>query len=73
MKRSFEDRLTELAGAEGFAAGKQLLKKKMLSGGEFTINDIALKCGFSDQSYFSKVFSKKYGLTPTDSRRYEKQ
>ena len=33
MKSSFEDRLTELAGAEGFAAGKQLLKKKMLSGG----------------------------------------
>lgn len=33
MKRSFEDRLTELAGAENFSTGKQLLKKKMLSGG----------------------------------------
>ena len=38
-----------------------------------TINEIALTCGFSDQSYFSKVFSAKYGITPTDYRRGEKQ
>ena len=33
MKQSFEERLTELTGPEGFASAKQLLKKKMLSGG----------------------------------------
>ena len=44
MKRSFEDRLTELAGAENFAAGKQLLKKKMLSGGAWRDREKML-CG----------------------------
>ncbi len=43
--------------------------KKMLSSSEFTVNEIALKCGFTDQSYFSKVFSGKYAMTPTDYRR----
>ena len=43
--------------------------KKMLENQNTTINEIALKCGFSDQSYFSKVFSAKYGITPTDYRK----
>ena len=44
MKSSFEERLTELAGAEGFASGKQLLKKKMLSGGAWR-NRTGRLCG----------------------------
>ena len=44
MKRSFEDRLTELAGAEGFTSGKQLLKKKLLSGGAWR-NRAGRLCG----------------------------
>ena len=48
--------------------------KKMLENQNTTINEIALRCGFSDQSYFSKVFSAKYGITPTDYRKdVEKQ
>ncbi|MBQ9071501.1 MAG: PocR ligand-binding domain-containing protein [Clostridia bacterium] len=43
--------------------------KKMLENDDSTINEIALACGFSDQSYFSKVFSAKYGMTPTEYRR----
>ena len=46
--------------------------KKLLIDDEKTINEIALYCGFSDQSYFSKVFSAKYGITPTDYRRGER-
>lgn len=45
--------------------------KKMLEDGERTINDIALSTGFTDQSYFSKVFSAKYGITPSDYRKDE--
>ena len=45
--------------------------KKMLEGENFTINEVALACGFSDQSYFSKVFSAKYGQTPTEYRKDE--
>lgn len=47
--------------------------KKMLENENLTINEIALECGFSDQSYFSKVFSAKYKITPTDYRRDEKR
>lgn len=47
--------------------------KKMLENEDKTINEIALECGFSDQSYFSKVFSAKYKITPTDYRKDEKR
>ena len=47
--------------------------KKMLENENITINEVALECGFSDQSYFSKVFSAKYRITPTDYRRDEKR
>ena len=40
----------------------------LLSDNEKSISDIAYECGFSDQSYFSKVFSKKFGITPSEHR-----
>ena len=43
--------------------------KEMLSGGGLSVCEVASRCGFSDQSYFSKVFSKKYGKAPTDFRK----
>lgn len=43
--------------------------KKMLENDNAPINEVALSCGFSDQSYFSKVFSAAYGITPTEYRR----
>lgn len=43
--------------------------KKMLENSDRTVSEIALDCGFSDQSYFSKMFSAKFGKTPTDYRR----
>ena len=33
-----------------------------------TINEIAIETGFSDQSYFSKVFSATYGVPPSEYR-----
>ena len=47
--------------------------KKMLESNSLTVSEIALNCGFSDQSYFSKVFSSKYGITPTEYRKDEKK
>jgi AraC-like DNA-binding protein len=38
----------------------------MLVGGERNIGEIAIATGFSDQSYFSKVFSAKYGMPPSE-------
>lgn len=40
----------------------------LLSDGEKSISDVAYECGFSDQSYFSKVFSKKFGITPSEQK-----
>ncbi len=40
----------------------------LLLEGEKTISEIAQETGFSDQSYFSKVFSSKYGVPPSEYR-----
>ena len=40
----------------------------LLSDDKKSINEIAYECGFADQSYFSKVFSKKFGETPSEYR-----
>ena len=44
------------------------LSCKLLNSGEKTVNEVATECGFSDQSYFSKVFSAKYGIPPSEYR-----
>ena len=41
--------------------------RMLLAGGQ-TIGEIALATGFSDQSYFSKVFSAKHGMSPSEYR-----
>ena len=38
----------------------------MLKIGDRHIGEIATETGFSDQSYFSKVFSAKYGVPPSE-------
>ena len=43
--------------------------KRLLTEGEFSINEIAHKTGFYDQSYFSKVFSAKCGSSPSEFRK----
>jgi len=42
--------------------------KKMLENDALTIKHISSCCGFSDQNYFTKVFEKHTGLTPTKYR-----
>jgi AraC family transcriptional regulator len=49
------------------------LAKKLLTHGKLSIADIALACGFVDQSHLSRVFAKHVGLTPGRwHRRYHK-
>lgn len=45
----------------------------MLKSGERHIGEIASETGFSDQSYFSKVFSAKYGIPPSEYAAGEKE
>ncbi len=43
--------------------------KQMLAETEFTIGEIIEKCGFSDNSNFSRTFKKLTGLSPSDFRK----
>ena len=38
--------------------------RKMLRETHLSITEIAMACGFSSQSYFTKIFRETYGLTP---------
>ena len=44
-------------------AGKMILELPDVS-----IMEIAFRCGFSDHHYFSRLFKKTYGMTPSDFR-----
>ena len=41
---------------------------KLLNDSQYSIGEIAYKCGFSSISYFSTVFKKHFGKSPTDFR-----
>ena len=40
-----------------------------LKNGRLSIKEVAAECGFSEQNYFSKAFSKKYGCAPSEYRK----
>ncbi len=42
--------------------------KSLLSNTNLSIEQIAYKCGFTDYSYFARVFSKTLGIAPTQYR-----
>ena len=42
---------------------------ELLRGSEMNLCDIALRCGFYDQSAFSKAFRRRYGVSPLRYRR----
>lgn len=44
---------------------KQLLNKK-----KYSINEIAVECGFENASYFSKTFKKYTGMLPSDYSKH---
>lgn len=42
--------------------------KRLLSSTDYPIMEIAVACGFNDQSYFTKIFKKHTGMTPKHYR-----
>ena len=46
--------------------------EEMLYSGEYKIHEIADACGFSDVFYFSRIFKKHRGITPSDATRQHK-
>ena len=43
--------------------------KKLLIEGTFSLSEIAKQTGFSDSNYFTRVFKKRTGYTPTEYRK----
>lgn len=39
---------------------------ELLLSGFYTVEQVALECGFSDAKYFSTSFKKRFGVTPTE-------
>ena len=60
MKMTYIEYLTKIRIEES---------KKFLVDSRESMSDIAIRLGFSDQSYFSKVFKKVEGMTPGNYRR----
>lgn len=46
-----------------------LLAKSLLTNTNLLIKEIAFRCGFSDEHYFSDLFKKKFQVTPKEYRR----
>jgi AraC-like DNA-binding protein len=42
-----------------------------LKDSSLSISDIALRCGFNNSNYFSRIFKQQIGITPTRYRSYE--
>ncbi len=65
--------------SEGISIGKFIKDlritraKELLESGNTSVTDIALEVGYSDPAYFSKIFKKEIGLSPSQYRRKIKQ
>lgn len=42
---------------------------ELLAENTLTVKEIAFRCGFSDEKFFSRVIKKKYGFSPTQMRK----
>jgi AraC-like DNA-binding protein len=69
--------LRQLFASEGrsfldFVTEQRLLKARQLLTGHgreaLSITTVALDCGYSDPSYFNRVFRRHFGVTPTEFR-----
>lgn len=43
--------------------------RRLLEEGHLSISEVATRCGFTDQSYFTRMFKKTYNLTPTQVKK----
>jgi len=58
---------TELLNNFRFERACTILEESSLN-----MNQVAMECGFSDQSYFSKVFRRHAGISPKEYRKRQK-
>lgn len=53
---------------------RMFLAKELIMAGKMSISRVSYECGYDNYSYFTKVFKKKYGMTPREySQLYRKE
>ncbi len=45
------------------------MAKALLSEGKFSVNEVSFMVGFNDPKYFSRCFTKEYGISPNSFRK----
>lgn len=62
----------KITGMTLLSFGKEIVVHKaadMLATSDMSIGEICDKLGYSNRNYFNKIFSNKYGLTPSEYRK----
>ena len=73
-QRHFSRRVKQLTGLDvtHFIRSRRILKAvQLLKNTELPISEIYIKCGFESANYFTRVFHKQMGMTPTQYRKQE--
>ena len=47
--------------------------EQLLTGTNLKVSEVAAKCGYHDNSYFNRIFCRKYGTTPEQYRKAHKK
>lgn len=75
MSMSISQLSRKVNGITGYSTISYVLQlkinkaKKMLADDNLSVTEVSDACGFSDASYFSRVFRKKFGVSPTDYQK----
>lgn len=64
FKREVGTNFSDYLNQHRLEASKKLLKQI-----KYNINEVATMCGFPNSKYFSKLFKKVFGITPTEYRK----
>lgn len=73
-QRHFSRRVKQLTGLDvtHFIRSRRIFKAvQLLKNTELPISEIYIKCGFESANYFTRVFHKQLGMTPTQYRKQE--
>ncbi len=77
MSMSISQLSRKLNGITGFSTISYVLQiklskaKKMLTESNVTVADVSDACGFYDSNYFSRVFKKEFGVTPSQFQKMD--
>jgi signal transduction histidine kinase/DNA-binding response OmpR family regulator len=58
--------LTGMTVTEFINSHRLRLASELLHGENLTVSEVAFRCGFNDPKYFSRVFRKYYGMSPSE-------